>query len=253
MSAPSTASEVVRSRWQVWAYRLALFAVIVVLAAIVVLAVVVNLRREVCGVVDREVRHLGFAMVEFNEKFNSLPPNGDSEERLRRFVRKAFPQARGVSARAVPEQLDAAEALVFWLSGVSTDPRDPFAKDAGERYVFFEFPSDRVRDGRFYPKADGETDPYVYFDWEDYDGSEYRGFRPYYWPQDDRRGNREYSGPETCQIVGPGKDGKLGRGGSMAELSAEDLDNEVSFDARLVGEIAADRNATRTNESPPRR
>lgn len=253
MSTPTSASEAVRFRWQVWAYRLALLAVILVLATIVALAVVVNLRREVCGVADREVRHLGFAMDAFKEKFNSLPPHGDNEERLRRFVRKAFPQARAVSAGALPKQLDAAEALVFWLSGVSTDPRNPFAKDAAERHVFFEFSRDRVREGRFYPKANGATDPYVYFAWDAFADAQYRGFRPYYWPHHVPWNTREYSAPETCQIVGPGKDGKLGRGGSLAELSEEDLDNEVSFDTRLVGEIAADWKATRTNESPPRR
>lgn len=48
---------------------------------------------------------------------------------------------------------------------------------------------------------------------------------------------RHYLAPETCQIVGPGKDGKLGRGGPLFELSEEDRDNLVCLAKGLVGEV----------------
>jgi hypothetical protein len=36
---------------------------------------------------------------------------------------------------------------------------------------------------------------------------------------------------------GPGKDGKLGRGGTLKELAEEDRDNVVSFAKVVVGEF----------------
>ncbi|RIK81166.1 MAG: hypothetical protein DCC68_09495 [Planctomycetota bacterium] len=56
-------------------------------------------------------------------------------------------------------------------------------------------------------------------------------------PDAKKPGVRHYLAPKTCQIIGPGKDGKLGRGGSLLELSEEDRDNVVSFAKELVGEL----------------
>lgn len=184
-----------------------------------------------------EVIKLHDAMESFKEKFGVLPPSTTDERSISRFTNKAFPTASQTALSTLPHKLDASEALVFWLSRVSTDAKDPFAADAKERYTFFRFPASRVRDGRFYPPSDGETDPYVYFRYEDYDRAEYKGFRPYYRSEGEDWRHREYFAPFTCQIVGPGPDGKLGRGGLITELSEADRDNVVSFDMRPVGEI----------------
>lgn len=137
----------------------------------------VNWHRE-HGKPYREVDKLADAMQAFQEKFGLLPPNLDDEERFRRFLAKAFPTLKQPQLTVLPKKLDAAESLVFWLSRVGTDPQNPFPADAKDCYVFFEFPESRVRDGRFYPSAEGETDHYVYFHYEQFDVAEYNGFRP---------------------------------------------------------------------------
>lgn len=175
----------------------------------------------------------------FREKFGSSPPNFDDERRFNRFVTKCLPQSIDKTSDVFARKLDAAESLVFWLSQISEDPRHPFTADATtERYEFFRFSPGRVRDGKYFPKHEGASDAYVYFCWENYDTAEYRGFRPYRRPDDPKTGRKSYCAPETAQIVGPGADGKLGRGGLITELSEEDRDNTVSFSTSLAGEIA---------------
>lgn len=206
---------------------------------VIVVYVVMNSRRR-CSLGyarSSEVIRLYDAMESFREKFGVLPPSTTDEECIARFTKKAFPTASQTALSTLPHNPDASEALVFWLSRVGMDAKDPFAADANERHTFFEFPASRVREGRFYPPCDGETDPYVYFRYEDYDRAEYKGFRPY-WRKESEDGRfHEYFAQETCQIVGPGPDGKLGRGGLITELSEADRDNVVSFDTRPVGEI----------------
>jgi hypothetical protein len=184
-----------------------------------------------------EVAKLHGAMESFREKFTAMPPSVGGERKLVRFVRKAFPSARAGSLPGkVPE---AAESLPFWLSKVSTDPRQPFADDKEDvlRYKFYGFDEKRIKDGRYYPTSDFKTDPYVYFDSGGYAVGKYKEFEPYYLSDAKKPGVRNYLAAETCQIIGPGKDGKLGCGGSLLELSEEDRDNVVSFAKKVVGEV----------------
>ncbi len=220
-------------------------AIVLILSGVVAIAAAIGyviLFSHTCGgridaQMYQEVSKLYGAMESFKEKFTALPPCTNDERRFTRFVSRAFPKYEAGVSTPMPEKIDAAEALVFWLRGVGTNPADPFSSDADDRYIFFEFPESRVRDGRFYPPVNVETDPYVYFYYEDYGNAEYKGFRPYRWPDGEDRRGHEYFAPETCQIIGPGKDGKLGRGGSLTELSEEDLDNIVSFSTLRVGDI----------------
>ncbi len=69
--------------------------------------------------------------------------------------------------------------------------------------------------------------------------TKYKDFEPYYVPDDKAPGGKRYLAPETCQIIGPGKDGKLGRGGSLKKIAEEDRDNVVSFAKEVVGEMEA--------------
>jgi hypothetical protein len=125
--------------------------------------------------------------------------------------------------------------LVFWLSEISKNPKDPFARNDTDRYSFFEFPAGRVKQGKFFPPCDFDCQPYVYFQFTCYETAQHDGLHPYVRSQH-RHGN-EYFAPETCQIIGPGEDGKLGRGGLITDLSEEDRDNVVNFSTLRVGEI----------------
>jgi general secretion pathway protein G len=65
-------------------------------------------------------------------------------------------------------RLDPAEALVFWLSGLKNNPRDPFF-GAGEQKVYFDFKQEQLTDvdGDGWPEycsAHSQGVPYVYFD-----------------------------------------------------------------------------------------
>lgn len=182
-----------------------------------------------------EVIKLHAGMESFKEKFDELPPNFDDKQRVEAFVAKAFPQYKpGVSA-PYPDDLDAAEALVFWLSGISTDPADPFAGGERDRFTFFQFPAERMRDGRFYPPGDKDVPPYVYFVYTSYGTEEYEGFRPYVRSQDGR--HKEHFAPESMQIIAAGRDGKLGHGGLITKLGEEDRDNIVNFTTQRIGDI----------------
>lgn len=179
-----------------------------------------------------------YGAIQTFQEFAALPPSTADAGRLKRFVRKAFPKVRAGSL--LPETLpDAAEALPFWLVKLGTDPRMPFADEKSDdpRYSFYTFAENRLKDGRYYPTSDFKTDPYVYFCADDYARSKYKDFEPYYVPDAKKPGGKLYLAPETCQIIGPGKDGKLGRGGSLLELSEEDRDNVVSFGTVVVAEI----------------
>jgi hypothetical protein len=134
--------------------------------------------------------------------------------------------------------LDAAEALVFWLSGINTNPADPFAAEpnAENRHVFYDFQPSRLRDGRYYQSYGEDSQPFIYFENSSYATEDYNGFRPYVWAKHGRE--KEYCAPETCQIVAAGRDNRFGHGGLLADIGEADRDNLVSFDSlRSVGEI----------------
>jgi hypothetical protein len=189
----------------------------------------------------REVKKLYGAMMTFRDQFTLLPPSAASDKQLERFTRRAFPNAR--SDHKPEKTPDAAEALPFWLSKISTDPRKPFSpiekdEDPKElRYKFYEFDAKRLKDGRYYPTSDFKTDPFIYFDANTYKIAKHKDFEPYYLPDAKKPDVRHYLDPETCQIIGPGKDGKLGRGGSLLELSEEDRDNVASFAKEPIGKV----------------
>ncbi len=183
----------------------------------------------------QEVSRLYGAMESFREKFGQCPPNFDDMDRVAAFVEKAFPQYEAGTSTPYPEGLDAARALVFWLDEISTDPADPFAAKAAERFKFFEFPAARVRGGRFYQTGDEDAQPYVYFAHTSYDTVEYRGLRPYV--RSEQGGVKEYFAPETAQIIAAGRDNQFGHGGLITNPCEADRDNIVAFHTRRVGDI----------------
>lgn len=174
----------------------------------------------------------------FREKFGAYPPNFDDKQRLAQFVKQAFPEYEPGVSTPYPESLDAAEAIVFWLTRINTNPKDPFANDTNDPdgyFKFYTFEESRVQSGRYYPHPVDEVAPFVYFPSTNYDTAEYDGFRPYIRSREN--GKNDYFAPETCQIIVAGRDGKLGRGGWIAELSEEDRDNLTSFTTQRVGDI----------------
>jgi hypothetical protein len=164
--------------------------------------------------------------------------------------------------------------VVYWLSEVSTDSRQPFRKEAGgmggnqqqsELYhKFYDFQAGRLYQGKYYPKDyDPQSDPpFLYFNSETYPMATFRtpdglSFKPYDRGQASASqgsgggggGNsKEYCAAETCQIIAAGLDKMLGTGGTLnldsaqaqggEVISRDDEDNVVSFDTvRSIGDI----------------
>jgi hypothetical protein len=192
---------------------------------------------------QQETSKLHAAFESFHEKFGAYPPNFDDKERLAQFVKKAFPGYEPGVSTPYPESLDAAEAIVFWLGRINGNPKNPFAaspQDPESLQRFYQFAESRIRDGRYYPplrsNSADDSKPFVYFAWSDYDTAEYEGLRPY--ARSRVNGKNDYFAPESCQIIVAGRDGKLGRGGLITELSEEDHDNVVNFSTQRVEGIA---------------
>lgn len=256
---------------------LVVIVIIGILASLVTMAVFKALQDAKSKEMQQECTKILGAFESFKEKFNSLPPDGNGGmEKMRRFVRKAFPMAKSQSTTPDGEvtqaQTGPARGLVYWLSEISTDPRQPFRKESGGFggqkqdelfYKFYDFQAGRLDKGKYYPKGYEFTrdPPFLYFVWETYAMASYRtpeglAFKPYDRGQSNSQssgsrggGNsREYCAAETCQIVAGGLDKKLGTGGTLmldsaqasggAEfISEEDEDNVVSFDTRRIGDI----------------
>lgn len=253
---------------------LVVIVIIGILAALITMAVFAALRRAREAAIYNEITKMHSGFESFKEKFVAFPPDGTGgNQKMQRFVQKAFPRAR---SSTMPSDMNGengpARAIVFWLSEISTDPRQPFKKASGgfggnntqseEFHTFFQFPAGRVStNGMFYP-PDYQLDqdpPYVYFNYETYSNASYRTrdsvtFKPYDRGQSqnqsgNRGGNsRDYFMPEAFQIISAGLDKKLGTGGTVMLESAAaaggsefiseyDEDNIANFDDRKVGDI----------------
>lgn len=178
---------------------LVVIAIIGILAAILVPALGGAIRRSKIGAVAMELNQLSQAVEAFKLEFSDYPPDFTDPVAFEAFMRKAFPRnTREMdytlstswfkappwtppSGKVDPRTLDPAEALVFWLSAIKKNPRDPLNIDnkhpntsyvvdgAGEPVSFFEFDETRLIDidddgwpeyaSKHSPKA-----PYVYFD-----------------------------------------------------------------------------------------
>jgi hypothetical protein len=223
------------------AIRLYQLLILLVPAAAVLAATMIYVAGEfVCGHPPEirskiELDELAISFDAFKRKFGAYPPNFEDMDQVAQFVETAFPKYKAGTSTPYPESLDAAEALVFWLSGISTDPADPFAKDAQERIVFHNFEENWLCDGRYFPDGRDDEQPFVYFSHACYATAQYNGVRPY--QRHVAGGATVFYAADSFQIVAAGRDRKFGRGGLITELSEEDRDNVVSFSTKLVGEI----------------
>ncbi|MCB9873931.1 MAG: type II secretion system protein [Planctomycetaceae bacterium] len=178
---------------------LVVIAIIGVLAAILVPALASAIRKSKVGAVAMELNQLSQAMEAFKLEFSDYPPDFTDPVAFQAFMRKAFPRnTREMDytlatswfqsppwtppgGKVDPRTLDPAESLVFWLSAIKKNPRDPLEIDnkhpntnyvidgAGEPVAFFEFDETRLidldNDGwPEYASAHSPESPYVYFD-----------------------------------------------------------------------------------------
>ena len=175
---------------------LVVIAIIGVLAALLVPALAAAIRKSKIGAVAMELNQLSQAMEAFKLAYGDYPPDFVDPVPFQAFMRKAFPrntremnytlsnswfQSPPWTQAVSPTDLDPAEALVFWLSAIKKNPRDPLNIDNkhpntsyvidgdGEPVDFFQFDETRLIDidndgwpeyaSKYSAKA-----PYVYFD-----------------------------------------------------------------------------------------
>ncbi|MBC8356020.1 MAG: prepilin-type N-terminal cleavage/methylation domain-containing protein [Planctomycetes bacterium] len=181
---------------------LVVIAIIGILAAILVPTLAGAIRSAKIAAIALETKNLANAIEAYKSKIGDYPPDFSSSTAVQAHLRKAYnrntmalstwytnpPWDAGPAGAAPvpnPADLDPAEALVFWLSAVSTDPRAPLNIDSvgsgqttsgakvisgpGEPVSFFEFDETRLTDldddgwPEYAPKQAPEA-PYVYFD-----------------------------------------------------------------------------------------
>jgi prepilin-type N-terminal cleavage/methylation domain-containing protein len=147
---------------------LVVIVIISILAALITAAAASALWSAKQTKIKVEVDMLAGAMESFKQKYNSyppanltcpsdgnMPPNYIANPQLVAFVARAFPRYAPVSAPSLAAQIgydltnagvDVSEfnpqvALVFWLSGFSPDPTDPFNRNniTTSRSPFFSF------------------------------------------------------------------------------------------------------------------
>lgn len=189
-------------------------AIIAVLAAILVPTLYRVVYRAWESAIAMEMNQLHMAIEAYKLKFGDYPPDFSDPDKVVSHLLKLFPRHNevmtntgmtlptGAPARDVDtkipfnvEQLDPSEALVFWLSMLKNDPRQPF-NGSGDTLKFFEFDEKRLvdldEDGWLsYLPPNGKSAPYVYFQMTTYN----LGF-----PPNQPIGNApSFPNPPTCR------------------------------------------------------
>src|SRR5262245_12280090 len=157
---------------------LVVVTIIGVLVAILIPAVGGVMKSAKNARTSTEVQQLSQAIEAYKNKLNDYPPDFTTHLAVINHITTAYPrntrpvlawlQPNPAPTTRNPANLDAAEALVFWLAGTKKNVRDPLA-GSGEAEVYFQFDTTRLKDidndgwPEYYPR-DGDGAPYVYFD-----------------------------------------------------------------------------------------
>jgi prepilin-type N-terminal cleavage/methylation domain-containing protein len=169
------------------------FTLVEMLVVITIIGILVALLIPTVGRIMKGVRNsatatelndLARAMEAYKSFANDFPPDFTNTAALTDHIAKAFPRNTrnvttwltsqdGSNPKRNFDKIDPAEAIVVWLSMLSTNPRDPLSgidgAYTGERKVIFDFKTERLVDVdgdgwmEFAPSFAKER-PYVYFD-----------------------------------------------------------------------------------------
>ena len=190
--------------------------------------------------ITSEIAAMEGAIKAYKERYGQFPPSDFSSYnsptgQIALHLAHAFPHCNAASeVTAIPGNLTAAQALVFWLSGFSPDPEHPLT-GSGTRTPFFPFDVTRLKGatnassattpywGAVYIPADGLGSPYVYFAAQNYAtqapfvassaGQGGTGVaRPYYVDGGSSAASPQnlYANANSFQIISAGLDGDFG-------------------------------------------
>lgn len=225
---------------------LVVIAIIGVLAAILVptlYRVVVKARQ---NRIAQELNQLHLAVESYKQKFGDYPPNFYDSALVTRHFRKAFPRHTDNTAvnDLITANLTPAEALVFWLSQLYEDARQPLTSSSTNKHKFFPFVEDPNRrkptrsitvggkalDLYMYIPPDGKGVPYVYFDSRAYATASYvsssETVKPY---QSSATSSLDWANKETFQLISAGLDGEFGDTGTTYKIFPSNSNNEYKI------------------------
>ena len=211
---------------------LVVVAIIGILAAILIptlYGVVIRGQQTVIGI---ELGDLDKAIVVYKDDKGDFPPDFSDANVVTRHLRKAFPRHTETPAtiQALTNASPAirpSEALVFWLSQLKNDPRQPLSGQ-GDDDSCFTFDEKRLRKTRIitlgtrslqlyeYIPENGNDAAYVYFDCRTYSSASYldSSNNVLLYPYKTRQtpsSNIEWANKTTYQIICAGLDGDYGR------------------------------------------
>jgi len=233
---------------------LVVVAIIGILAAILVPTVFMAMGTSINARIAIELANIDQAFRQYKNVTHgyAYPPNFENNQIVIAHIQQKFGRYVSGSTGAAPPdatEIDAAEALVFWLRGYSENPVDPLG---GQRKELFDFDETRLidpdGDGHpvYYPR-DGQQIPYVYFHHDSYatikygDGTNELAVggvaRPY-----QRDGGTEFINKDSYQIISAGQDGDWGPDNANKQFPSGvnygdgDNDNITNFSEGTLGD-----------------
>jgi hypothetical protein len=215
-----------------------------------------------------EISQMDSAFKAYKERYGGYPPSDFNKlddtqspqyQALVRHIAHAFPHCDAMAEAAAVKKLGVkspAQALCFWLQGLSPDPEHPVSKlldDPTARIPMFNFEKARLKypAGKkqcpVYVSEGGGDAPYVFFSHENYAtqtpfNADFKQggkgiARPY---RSDNKDIGEFMNPKSFQIISAGHDGDFGGGkGSFPSgtgYQASDKDNLTNFADGTLGD-----------------
>jgi hypothetical protein len=154
---------------------------IILVLVVALVAIVMMFRFSVTGLlrtpkvsVQIEIVQMGMQIEILNQNFDAYPPSNPAS--VVAYLQSVSPDLSAESAREEGKGLEQStlptpkertkdeqeRALVFWMSGISRNPKHPIT-GSGVRIYNYEFDNERLKSNRYYPPWKTAKQPYQYW------------------------------------------------------------------------------------------